>query len=344
MRRSRLNLALAYEIFHPKPATAYSSGGTAHFAQNDPRTIAFLHGILGNKKNWRTPAKTFLQQRPEFTAISLDHRGHGGSIAMNATSTEVEPEKPLTVATCANDMIDLFHYNSEFQDNFNSYSPPSVVCAHSFGGKVALEYLRQCADLALPKPQVTWVLDCLPGPYNRDADQDDRQQSVSVVMHALLEAPVVFDSRSQAVDYLLSHGIGMAIANWLANGMKEEVSTGSFSHEFDGRKFRFGFDIYTVKHLFEDFCELDMWDLLESFDQQDGLINFVRAGKNKAWSPEILQRFDDLSSKNPNIQLFYMPHVGHWLHSEDMLGLLKIINENTPIEKKSFDIQIDNYQ
>jgi pimeloyl-ACP methyl ester carboxylesterase len=71
MRASKLAQSsvkrLAFDVF------THSGSGHQH------KSIAFLHGILGNKKNWRTPAKEFLKLRPEYTAVTIDHRAHGGS-------------------------------------------------------------------------------------------------------------------------------------------------------------------------------------------------------------------------------------------------------------------------
>ena len=72
-----------------------------------------------------------------------------------------------------------------------------------------------------------------------------------------------------------------------------------------------------------------MWPFLESY-QGSTNIHFLRAGKNKGWTPEILNRFEAVQAKSRGkIKLHTMPHVGHWLHVEDMKGMLDIIISNS---------------
>ena len=42
-----------------------------------PKSAVFLHGILGTKRNFRSPVKSFINRYPEWKCIAYDHRGHG---------------------------------------------------------------------------------------------------------------------------------------------------------------------------------------------------------------------------------------------------------------------------
>ena len=60
------------------------------------RVIVFLHGIMGNKKNWLNFAKLWLASRPDWTAIIFDLRNHGESL---------KHQFPLTIEACAQDIV-----------------------------------------------------------------------------------------------------------------------------------------------------------------------------------------------------------------------------------------------
>lgn len=61
---------------------------------------------------------------------------------------------------------------------------PAIVIGHSMGGKVALEYLKQCAEgrSTLVAPKHVWVLDSQPGevPEGTMSDVDQVLQAVKV--------------------------------------------------------------------------------------------------------------------------------------------------------------------
>lgn len=46
----------------------------------------------------------------------------------------------------------------------------------------------------------------------------------------------------------------------------------------------------------------------------------------------ILFRFDSLTTYNAHIHLHTMPHVGHWLHVEDLDGMLNIIMKESGLQ------------
>lgn len=362
--------------------------------ESPKHTIAFMHGILGNKKNWMTPAKTFVKELPEFAAVNIDHRGHGSSIlAANHSST---------LTQCAEDIHDLFTDHSFRQDlgiavsHHAAHNPqdthekhrhkhrhdvhpdlppsvPTVLVGHSFGGKVALSYLKHCMMHGNPLPAVTFILDALPGLYTFDKDSKSHQQSVFDLFSILQAAPRIYPSRKVALAYLSSKGISTDLVHWLAVNLvpvapgREEV------------QFSFNFDF--VRGMFEDYCQTDLWDFLYEFnhlaqvqqaqrshhshhlgapvespvgrthDHKASRLVFVRAGRNKAWTEDILKRFVGLrdGAHNPQreshaghapplsphreehsaISLVTMPHVGHWLHVDDMKGLVKILVDHT---------------
>jgi len=77
-------------------------------------SAVFLHGILGSKRNWRTPAKQLVKHNPQYKCILVDLRGHGESISLSNQSH--------TLRDCAQDLSDLVgHLNIH----------PTIISGHS---------------------------------------------------------------------------------------------------------------------------------------------------------------------------------------------------------------------
>eukprot|EP00602_Paraphysomonas_sp_CaronLab_P001876 CAMPEP_0185018958 /NCGR_PEP_ID=MMETSP1103-20130426/1610_1 /TAXON_ID=36769 /ORGANISM="Paraphysomonas bandaiensis, Strain Caron Lab Isolate" /LENGTH=249 /DNA_ID=CAMNT_0027549013 /DNA_START=227 /DNA_END=976 /DNA_ORIENTATION=- len=246
----------------------------------------------------RTPAKEFLARNPSYSCVSVDLRGHGMSHDMEGENS---------IDQCARDLHNLFHHLN--------IEAPDFLCAHSLGGKVALKYLDFVHENDLSFPTNTWILDSLPGTYDF-SDLKPDSQSVSYVIRCLDQIPVPFESRKWALGKLLQLGVATPIAQWLCTSVVDTPN---------GSKWAFNID--AVKSIFKDFCVVDMWPFVEQYDG-NATIHFVRAGRQKKWTPEVLARFNSLPQYNRNIMVHTMPNAGHWLHSEDLSGLLKIIQEH----------------
>jgi hypothetical protein len=129
------------------------------------------------------------------------------------------------------------------------------------------------------------------------------------------------------------------------------------------RRYQLGFDLDVATLLFRDFCRHDFWRFVASFDGRgraaggsDARIHFLRAGKNPLWlercaeplvgMPQlapwvpdpgaadegqelILDRFARITQVNDHVKMHTMPHVGHWLHVEDVRGLMSKIAQET---------------
>ena len=102
-------------------------------------TVYILHGILGSALNWWGFCRRLSRVRPGLRLVLADLRCHGRSPPF---------APPHTVDACARDLLELA----------GETGPPDAVVGHSFGGKVALAYLRHAA------PREVWSLDSTPGP------------------------------------------------------------------------------------------------------------------------------------------------------------------------------------
>ena len=149
---------------------------------------------------------------------------------------------------------------------------PAILCGHSFAGKVCLLYLKHCLDRRLSIPKHTWVLDSLPGLYDRRTDRAS-PDSVVGILDSLATLPSTFPSQVDAKNSLASLGLSKPICDWLATSL---VPVGG------GPAVRFGFELSIVRDLFADFAGLDLWDFLHTFKQQQQQsgekIHFIRAG------------------------------------------------------------------
>jgi pimeloyl-ACP methyl ester carboxylesterase len=322
----------SYAAFHSS-CPAYSSTSSLptlsfeRFGSKDaPHVAVFIHGILGSKKNMRTPAREFVKLNPDFSSIVLDLRGHGATPLLEGDNT---------MKQCAKDLQRFF----ELELNGNRI--PDMLCAHSLGGKVALKYLEHLFDNGSPLPLNTWILDSLPGKYSFE-DVSSDSQSVPRVLEVLKDIPQPFESRQTVMKTLVDQGIAPSIAAWLGTSVIDTNSNGA-------KGSRWTFDLPILQDLFHDFCELDLWEFLERYHgepplataaatigkekdngmEKGGMIHYVRAGRQKKWTAEVLEKFEKLEvSSGGKIKLHTMPHVGHWLHAEDLPGLLKIMQQN----------------
>ena len=284
---------------------AYESMGNA----KSDRVALFLHGLMGSKRNWRTPMREFLKRHPEFRCVAVDLRGHGES----APRTFGLPLESHSIHSASEDVI---HFLQEMNVH------PTIVFAHSFGGKVALQLLDIQLKSSSPIPAHTWILDSVPGKYS---DKDHHSpNSVSNIINTIRNMPTKFSSRDAMMRDIQSRDISVNISTWLGTNMVPS-SDGAFT---------WCFDIEVIKRLFDQYCETDLWDSVYGFPDPSsnahavGKLHFIRAGRNKAWKQEHLEQFRKLEV-NSNVQLVTMPHVGHWLHSEDLQGVLDIVDNNS---------------
>lgn len=300
------NILLSHDI-HMSPIVIETTQ-----KQHQQQDIVFLHGILGSKKNFRTLCRRLLQTQPQAyrRAIAVDHRGHGNS------SSLLNSNDSNTLSDCVSDLHRLLSHTQ-------IHGPHYSLVGHSFGGKVVLNFLRDCVDSgrSTPPSQV-WVLDCLPGLYNNN---NNDSESVWKVLSSLQSLPTSFVDRSSAVQSLVDLDVSKPIADWLATSL---VSDDNNNNNNDNKDLvRFGFSLSVVQDLFSDFSSLDLWEVLTDQRLKDTKIHFVRAGRNKLWTEEVLKRFSKVCEEHSNVHVWTMPHVGHWLHAEDMNGLLEVMRK-----------------
>ncbi|MDH5760512.1 MAG: alpha/beta hydrolase [Gemmatimonadota bacterium] len=202
-------------LHHQKIATAGAPEPT--------RWILVLHGIYGAGRNWASVARRFVQARPEWGAVLVDLRQHGGS-------TGFPP--PHTVQACADDLAALVKGEG---------LEARAILGHSFGGKVAMVYARHAP---VPLERV-WVVDSTPEARAPDG-------SAWGMLRVLRLYPGPFPDRGAGIAAVESEGFPNSVAQWMSTNLV---------HEDDGYRWRL--DANEMESLMRSFFATDTWDVVE---------------------------------------------------------------------------------
>ena len=241
------------------------------------RTMAFLHGILGSSSNWRSFAKRLIAEKPGWRALLIDLRKHGGS---------QDADPPHTLAACAADVAELEKQVGRID----------AVLGHSFGGKVALEYVFRKKDL-----EVAWILDSAPGA------RPDRRGSESTVQIVKLigTLPERFDTREDFVAYIEKQGVERGIAMWLAMNVRQAA---------DGKGYVMRADVPALRALLDDYFARDLWSVVED-PARTTKIHIVAGGKSSVLDLGERARAERNAAQWPDSTwLHVVPGAGHWVH------------------------------
>ena len=239
--------------------------------------MLFLHGILGSGANWRTFARGFVKERPEWGAVLVDLRLHGDSTTGFAA--------PHTVAAAAADVHELFGLVP---------GPVRGVLAHSFGGKVALALNdRVHGDL-----DQLFVIDATPG-----ARPDARgSESTKHIVELLASLPEELASRDEFMKLLEERGVTRPIAMWLAMNVRPVPNT---------TKFVFRIDVAAVKQMLADYFAIDLWPVVEN-DEGAVYKHLVVGGKSSVVDDADRERWRNA----PRATVDVIDEAGHWVHAD----------------------------
>ena len=316
-------------IIDGKLVQASSSPSPSPSTDTDTDTVVFLHGLLGNGKNLRTPAKKLTEETGgAVAALMIDLRGHGQS----AMSERYAP--PHSIHNCSMDVIDTLKAL-----HLTGTNSPVGVVGHSFGGRCALGYhhtlLKQYqqqastntntststseSTIVLP-PKHCWILDSCPGKVH---------SSVANVIAAVSSIQMPISSKKELVRILTNEkNIDLAIASWMTTNLQK-------AGQGQGQGFDFMFDLDVVKDILENFPQQDMMGMLRDcieMGKNTSTIHKIIAARNSAWTNDILQELETIrresddssssSSSPPSLNLVTLD-AGHWVHIDDLDGLMK---------------------
>ena len=130
--------------------------------------LVFLHGIMGQGRNWSSIAKKFARH---FQCLIFDQRGHGRSY---------HPDEGFEISDYSNDLVALL-------DSLGWSGPISLV-GHSMGGRVAVDFAHRFPE----RLKHLVVVDI--GPVSD-------WQSMAAVLEKLRFVPVPFSDRQEAREF-----------------------------------------------------------------------------------------------------------------------------------------------
>lgn len=293
-------------FLHHDPVVSGTASGEGD-ATPSRRWIAFLHGIYGAGRNWKSVARRIVGERPGWGATMVDLRGHGDS-------TGFPP--PHTVRAAACDLLRTARAAGR---------TPDAVLGHSFGGKVALEYLRVTEEAhaaGQPEadgggeaaatvgsgsaPSALWIVDSTP---------EAREPSGSAweMLSVLHQYPGPFASRGEGVEALESEGVATPVARWMATNLVEGEEGG----------WRWRIDVDMMESLLRDFFDLDLWEVVEE-PPAGTHVHLVKATESSVLSGEALERIEAAAASSARVHL-HRVEGGHWLNADNPDALVELL-------------------
>lgn len=253
-----------------------------------PHTVFLVHGILGNRNNWRFFGRRLAEALPAWSIVVIDQRHHGESSGAPL---------PDTVDACADDLANLAAHLGV---------RPRVTIGHSFGGKVVLSHAARHA----PGLDQVWVLDAPPGPGQVGGEDHEVVQ----VFRALREVAMPLQRREQIVAELTSRGLSTPMAVWMTTNLAPVDNAPGFV---------FRFDLDGAERLIRDYFQWDGWPVLLA-PRVKPAIHVVRAERSDRWDEATLARFATVPAGVPT-SLHMLPDAGHWLHADNPKALLTLL-------------------
>ena len=292
-RQALCRSSCSFRLLSSSSTTTSATLHTEHVGDN--QSTIFLHGLLGNGKNLKTMA-----QRMGGGHL-VDLRGHGNSQGSHFS-------EPHSFVACAHDVEQTFETN-----------PPKVIVGHSFGGRVALEATAARTNHHnndSSATTTTWLLDTVPG---------QAHDSVLQVLHAVASMDLSAVKNKKDVVHTLetTYGVEPSIGQWLASSMSKSQ---------EGDILQWGFDVELVQQLMPHFATQDFFGLVEQActTTDATTMHLVRGGRNQGWAtdPMLLPQLEKLQKTLPNFYVHVLPKAGHWVHVDDLPGLLQLWNQH----------------
>jgi esterase len=267
-------------------------------AHTPTRWMGFLHGILGSGMNWRSIAREWTEAQPEWGAVLIDLREHGRSLHM---------APPHTLQRAAEDLSRLHAHLHR-----HSGVKMDAILGHSFGGKVALEWVRQL-DGAIDH---AWIIDSM----TKRNPHGEGSEDVLRVMAMLQQMPEQgFSTRDAFRAHVIEQGYSLAMAQWLATQV--ERTDDDHGHP----RYRFALDLDAVRSLLEDYFHLDRWQVMTDPPGRVH-VHLVVGGASTVFSPAELEAAHNAAKQSSGrLDVHVIAHASHWVHADAPHELVALI-------------------
>jgi esterase len=272
------------------------------------RWILFLHGIFGAGRNWATVARRLVRGRPEWGALLVDLRMHGASQGY---------EPPHTLAAAAADVAELVRQLELRAEG---------VLGHSFGGKVALQWVAMAAEAATSgaaaeAPGVVWVADSTPA-------AGEPRGAAWEMLARLRRHPGPFANRRELVAALVAEDVARPVAEWLSTNLEPAGGNGSGAGAVGGAALRWRLDLGAAEALLRSFFAADLWPLVE--DPPAGTeLHFLRATRSWVLTEEDEARLAAAAARHGRVHL-HAVEGGHWLNADNPDAVLELLERTLP--------------
>jgi pimeloyl-ACP methyl ester carboxylesterase len=312
---------------------------------DDNVDILFLHGLLGQGRNLKTFAKQVCHLRQAQHGWLMDLRGHGHSriIAVpqttTMTTTTTTTRNRTTFANCVADIEYTINHHCSSSNNNNhhdrSRTLPRTVVGHSWGGRMAVQYAHQSlldaatstGGSSTPPIKEVWLLDVVPGKANGSVEKVVEIVARLQQQQGYANNGMPMTTKKELVRRLMEEeGLDLPTSSWLAS---------SFSHDDTRGTSDFGFDLSVVQDILPEFETQDLEGMMMDLLQAGVHVHVVRAGKNRAWdeNPTVWNRWKQLQQQQQPpfhglLGLHVLPNAGHWVHVDDLKGLVALFATN----------------
>ena len=245
-----------------------------------------LHGAFGSGRNWAAVAKDLVARRPEWGAILIDLRAHGRSQGL---------AEPHDLPAAARDLNDLASHLRIL---------PQAVLGHSYGGKVALQFIA----MDPPELRTAFIVDASPDPTPPAGQAWE-------MLRLLRRLPESFATRQQGIAALEQAGLSAPVAAWIAMNL----------HHTERGDYRFRFNLDDIEALLRSFYAADLWRIVESPPAHLQL-HFLIATRDSVISARAAARLAASAASNPHLHLHEVEG-GHWLNVDAPHALVNLLQE-----------------
>lgn len=175
---------------------------------------------------------------------------------------------------------------------------PTILMGHSFGGKTMIELSMRYSE----QPLDLWLLDA---PMNADTLVTGTQ-TIEKILSVVERLPDP-QSRQSVLEAFSEAGLEIGIGQWMNTNLRR-LKTG----------FEWKVEPSFIRAALKDYLSRDYWFFLSSRPEHHEL-HSVLAGRSTWWRGEIERRLRKL----PHSQLHMLHRAGHWVHIDDLSGLVQ---------------------